>query len=806
MYSAAVRARAPLPMPTCESEQLHALATLTEGVPAMSTLARTEQGAMVAYVTDANQDGNGELMLLPLDVDGHPVGQPSLLSTGSYPAHPVLASLGRGYLLAWREGAPGQERIAIRELNPDGTVTARAFVTQPLPTGWLGPPAMTVSADGVFVAVVRSGQRPADLEARRGDVLVWTRLGGDVRTVRAPEGGLFDAEHPPLLVARGAGSVRLFALTMARNAAPGDERALVEVPTSGQGPLRLVARDLDAPTALGLPVGVLLGWRARVSARDVAARVYLSPDQGEPMMPPVTVATFRGAFDARVELVPMDEGRLGAFTLSTLADDAGGSLNVSVLTTEGEYVGRQPLLVSSLVRNARLTAASLQRGDAWFLLEARGDDGSGPVLGLASVNCHSDRPVDRLQIPPPTLVQRLGSLDEPPVNLASLAQGASAVGRCEAVGAPVPFVQHTSGEGNVLAGTHAAAVSLSRVVILFAVVRDSVRGSTRLVASVLDHRGVLSAPRTVLSNVTNLLAVGTAAGRAVAVVSAQREGTTRTQAMVVYIGSDGRSRGFTALPIDEPTSAVTMSETVLLVGADRSEGDVSLFMVPWHNGRAGAPVVVTRLKPGDWLTDAMRNANGIVALLARPDALGGEVSRALAAVTIPDSLTEATRRAVWMDPFADPLGYGRGDAMLIQGTTNPIVIYHEGAFLRAAELDRGELRNLRSVVGVLNNGGELLGWSHGQSDTHWVAVRTGYPEDSSQRISPMTLVRLGPRATVTAVTSSLPDDAGAMAERVALTAQGERLVLVYARPETNGTATWMVARATCTAGSSSGSP
>jgi hypothetical protein len=787
-----VRARAPLPMPACQAGDPQSLAALTDGVPAMSVLARGTRGALVAYLVDGNRDGEPELTLLALGADGRPQGPATTVTTGPRPAHPALVARGDGFVLAWREGAPGQEVVAVRALDERGAAVARQPAAPTIVPGWLGPPALAVAGEDVVLAYARSAERPEDPDARRGDAIEWARLGGARGSASAPEGGAFDATRAPVLAA-DTSRARLFAVTMRRGALPGDERALVEVALEGSFGLTLVARDLDNPTARAIEGGVLLGWRARVGARDVAARVLSLPASGEPSAPPLTVATFRGAFDAEVGFAPVGAGLLGAFTVSTLADDAGGTLNVSVLTDAGEYVGRQPLLVSSLVRNARVIGAGLG-DDAWFLLEARADGGSGPVLGLASVRCDASHPVDRLEIPPPSLVQRLAPLDDPPARLA----GATGVGRCTAAGAPVLFARHASGTPNAVAGTRAAAVSLPRGTVLFAVVREATGRPTRLVTSTVDARGALSPARGVLDDVVDVLATGAAGGRALAVVSVRRgEGE---QAGVVFVAPDGRGNGFAPLPIARPTSAVVVpgAGTILVAGErEGAPGDAALFAVPWSGNRAGAPVVVAALRPGDTVLDATRGTRETIALLARPDALGEEVARALARVAIPDAPTEAARAAARVDPFADPLGYGRGDAFFVPGAAGPVVVYSEGAVVRAADLVQGELRNLRSVLGVHPTGGALLGRGQGAGETRWLALATGFPEDAGQRVSPITLAAIGPRGEVSTASAAIPDDAGALSERAAIAAEGGQVTLVYARAERDGTAAWMVARATC---------
>ncbi len=794
--TAMVRAVETTPMPTCEAGDLHALATLTDGVAAQPAIASHEGGALVAFVIASPRDGAHQLMVAAVDAHGALRGNTTHVDTGANPAHPAIAAQGEGYVLVWREGAPGQERIVGRRVAADGAVNNASIAFDGIAAGWLGAPAIAVSGDALALALVRHSAHPDDPDARRGDRLEWVR-GSEHGAVGAPDAGEFEAERPAQWVVAN-GQLRLFATTMAHAMRAGGGRDLVEVALdpSASMHLSLTAGNVAAPRVFASERGPIATWRASVTAHDTAIRAW--PLAGD--VPPLTLATFRGAHDAEAALLPLGEHLLGAFTLSALADDDGGTLNVSVLTDAGQPVGRQPLLVSSLVRSASVIAATTGEGHL-FVLEGRAENGRDGVLGIAPIQCSIANHADPLQIPPAGLVQRLASLDEPARQLAQ------PIGACTVAGAPQTAFTHRVERGDVVADSDERLVSLGASTVVFAVVREQDGGARHLAARSLDARGTLGAASSAVEHASRILAAGRSGAVAVALVETRAPDAAHNDAAahlaVLTAGANGRLSAPAAIPLVAATSAVLADDgRALFVAAasDRASGDHGLFRVPLANGRPGAPVLVAALAPGDEVLDAMRGAHDTPVLLARPDELGAPISRSLSIVNIPDAPAAATRQAQRMDPFADPRGHGRGPAWLARSDRGPIVVYAEGNYLRAADLDHGAIRHPHSVLAAHEAGGAPLVRAERSGDASWFAVASGLPADVAHVIAPVSLVSLSRRGEVRVATSTIAADDRMIAGRVSLTRAGDRLVLGYAQPAGDTAANWRVVTITCREG------
>jgi hypothetical protein len=787
-----VRAVESTPMPICEAGDLNALATLSEGVPAQPAIASHEHGALVAFVTDAQHDGSRELMLATVDAQGALRGSPTRVDTGNNPAHPALAPLADGYVLAWREGQPGQERIVARRVASDGTVQNTAVGTDGVGTGWLGAPAIATHGDSVAIAVARSTNRPADLEARRADRIDWS-AGPLHASAEAPNAGLFDAERAPQLAFVGD-RPRIFATAMAASARPGDARDWIEIVTepSSRDHVRGVLESASSPRVFTTDGGALLAsWRAPVAAHDVAIRTWsLEGDT-----PPLTVATFRGAYDAESALLPLGERLYGVFTLSTLADDDGGTLNVSVVTDRVQPVGRQPLLVSSLVRSAAVIAASTSDRHL-FVLEGRADNGRDAVLGIAPVQCSIGNHADPLQIPPAGLVQRLASLDEPSAQLAH------PTGTCTVVAAPQTAVTHHASRADVVADTDARIVSLGTGAVIFAIAREQDHGPTHLVVRGVDARGTLGAPTASLDAAKRILAAGRSGGAALALVAHGGDVSHPTSLSIVTSRATGRVSAPSAVPLVDATSAVLTDDgRALFVAAssDRNPGDHGLFRIPLANGRAGAPSLIVPLAPGDDVFDAVHSGRETTTLLARPDELGASISRALAITSVPDDGAAAARQATRIDPFADPRGHGRGTAWLARGANGLAVVYSEANYVRTADLDHGAIRHPRSALLAYEGGGALVARERG-ADATWLAIASGLPADTGRVIAPISLVSLGTRGEIRIVASDVAAADRMIAGRASIARVGDRLAMLYAQPAGDAAANWRIIEVACREG------
>jgi hypothetical protein len=783
-------------MPTCEATDAITAAALSEGVSASPALARRSDGGLVAFVTDPHGDGATKIDLLGLGAQGSPSDESGatrplieLADMGVAPNLPALAPWREGYLLAWRAGAAGQHRIMVRTLDARGIPTgdARAVGT----AGWLGAPSLLVRDDHWHIAVARSATRVANAGADDG--IAWASHldliadDGTVRSATAPDGGAFDGSAPTLVNAPHG--PRIYATAMRRNGAPGDERALLAI---DDGAVTMVARDLDHPAALAVEGGVLMAWRARMSRHEASMRSALLPFEGEAPAPPVTLSTYRGAFDARVSLVPLGRDLIGAFTVSTLADDGAGSLNASLLDTHGRYIGRAPLLTGFPTRRGRVVAAAAPEGasddSAWFAIDGRDADGSGPELLLTRAHCDTTRPRERLDVPPGTFTQDLSAPDAAPLSLARNAPEMSCQTRSTGT-----FTPHVSGVDNGLAGTSAGVAVTASGAVLMAITKADAAAHPKLMLSTLDAQGHLAPARAVMDDPAHLLALEPVAGGALAVVTYTVQDTERLD--LVYVRTNGVTHARLPAGLRNASSAVITRTGAVFVVGESDAGDTLLAQIPWTAGRAGTAVLLARLRAGDAVLDATRQGAETLVLVSRPDAMGADVAQSIARVRVPDGArpTEAVRDA--RDPFADPIGHARGAVVWATVANAPALVYDERNTLRLAELSNGQTHAPRSVVEVLPGGGEVLSSSWSGS-ARWLCLSTGYADEQHASMRAITLASIDERGEG-AVSTRLPDDANAIAEGTVIGASGDRVVMVYPRNEPRGGVRWAWTEATC---------
>lgn len=786
-------------MPRCTASDPVAVARLTEGVAATPAISRGRDGGMLAYVTDPRRDGHTQLSLLALDTRGQPAnpdGTPrpstTLLDAGTAPNAPALAPDGGGYLLAWRSGAPGHQRVQVRSVNAMGDPT-REIVTL-APDGWLGAPALRVFDGARWVAVARReaeagfSPEPGSAWATHVDLVA---PDGAVRTLDAPQGGGFDADS--LVLTKTSRGVQVLATLARRDGAAGVERALVIGPDGTSATPQLIATDLDHPASVPVSDGMLVAWRARVARRDVAARaVHLSAD-GVPDIAPITLATYRGAFDADVALAPMGAGLVGAFTLSALADDAGGSLNLSLLREDGGEIGRAPILTSFLARSARVAVSSSgDAPEAWLAFDGRdGEDGS-PQLVLTQVRCDAQRVVERLDVPPGTFLQDVIDPDTAPVTLSRLGGHAAAM-RCTAR-AHGTFTEHVGAEHDALEGSASGVVVTPAGATLLAVTRAADGGPLRLMAAALDARGVRGPVRTVATDVDEMLAAERVANVPVAVV---RNRAGRLQVIAVQ---GGVAQTLPPTVRDASSVLVVPEGSAMFVVARDAAGRTNLLRVPMAGVRALAPVVIARLRAGDALLDATRDGAATVLLLSRPDPLGREVAQSVARLVVRDG---AAARAEASDPFDDPIGHPRRDAQWARVNGHAGLLFTEHATLRVSTLnDAGILRDPHSVVEFFPGGGAVQSAVWGGA-TRWVLASTGVAPEAHND-GPLTLVALD-GATARGVNTGLTDDPSALADGASFDVQGAHVVVLHPRTERERRVTWSWIDATCEVPTAGGS-
>lgn len=785
-------------MPVCEATDAITAASLSPGVPARPALARRGDAGLVAFLT-ASREGEPRIALLALGAQASPTGDDGglrdlieLTDTGPDPAYPALVAAGDGYLLAWREGRRERQRVMIRRLDARGVPqgAARAVGT----AGVLGAPSLLVEGARWTVAVARAEALEPD--AGRDDGVPWATAveiapeEGPARRVAAPAGARFDGSAP-VLVATAAG-VRAYATAARRGAVPGDERALLGL-LDGEGPT-LVARDLDHPAALATPTGTVFAWRARMTRHDAAVRAVRLAQGGVIDAPPVTVATYRGAFDLAPAVVPLGRDLTGVFAISTLSDDAAGSLNVSLLDAAGGYVGRAPVLTGFPARAAGAAYAAAPAGAsdplAWLAIDGRATDGSGPKLLLVRAGCDAGRSTDRLDVPPGTFLQDVTPADAAP---RGLARGA-AEQRC-VVRNHGELVAHRSGVDDVRVGASAGVAVTAAGAALFAVAREGGAGP-RLVYGALDAQGRPSTARPVFDDAGEVLAAeGVAGGAVVAVVTRTVRDVVRPFVVTVR-GATVTSRPFAAGWRDATAAAIVPETGAIALVARDDRGQTALVHTPWTAGGPGASTAVAWLRRGDTLADVARRRGATEFLLARPDAMGPELGQSVAVWTLRDGPAAPARET--RDPFADPLGHARRSALLVELAGAPALAYDEGSSLRLAELADGALRNGRSALDLFPGGGAVLSAAWGGAGIRWLALATGLPDEAHGAMRGVTLAALDDRGELRSLATSLPNDPDALASGVALGARGERVVLLYPRTERTGGMRWAWLDATCT--------
>ena len=781
-------------MPTCEATDAITAAALSEGVAAVPTLARRGDGGLVAFVTDPQGDGATKIDVLSLGAQGSPSDESGatrplveLADMGTAPNLPALAPWRDGYLLAWRAGSPGQQRVMVRTLDARGIPNgdSRAIGT----AGWLGAPSLLVSGSRWHIAVARSATRAPNAGQSSG--LAWAThidfVGEDgvAHSTAAPEGGAFDGAAPTLV--SGTSGPRAYVTVMRRGAVTGDERALVSIDGSN---VAMLARDLDHPAALAIGDGALVAWRSRMTRHDASIRSALLPFAGEASAPPITLSTYRGAFESHVALAPLGHGLIGAFTISTLADDEAASLNASLLDERGGYIGRAPLLTGFPARSARVALAAPPEGasddSVWFAVDGRDSDGSGPELLLTRAHCDASRPRERLDVPPGTFVQDLGDPGAAPV---SLARNASEM-RC-AVRATGAFTPHVSGSENGIAGTTGGVAVTPTGAVLMAITKADGAARPRLMLSTIDAQGHATPARPVVDHATQLLALEPVNGGALAVVTYPFQGVERAD--LVTVRGATVSHAMVPSGLRNPSSAVITPAGAVFVVGETDAGDTALMQLSATGGRAPTPLA--RLRAGDAVLDAMRQGAETQVLLARPDTMGSSVAQSIARVVVTDGArpSEAVRNA--RDPFADPIGHARGAALFARVANRNALVYDERNALRVAELTGSQLSSPRSALEVLPGGGEVLS-SSWAGDTRWLAIATGFADEQHASLRPVTLAALDSRGDVS-VTTRLPDDANAIVEGTVIGASGDRVVVLHPKNEPRGGVTWQWIDATC---------
>lgn len=781
-----VRAREAPRMPHCTADDALAVGALAEGIPASPALARRDDGGLVAFVQDHDHDHRADLGFIALDVHGRPTEQGSFTipDAGEDPSAPALLATDAGYVLAWRRGVGSAQSLATRAFDvhgaPVGPVTALPL------RGALGAPALVLHHGAVVLAVARNAAPDAD--PRAATHLELFENNRPSRTVTAPDGAVFSTDAP-VLVSTTDG-VRAFAMLSRHDAPAHDERALVRLFDGPDAPPTLLARDMDHPAALATDRGVLLAWRARVARRDSALRAVMLPAQGEITAPPITLATFRGAFETEVALGRLGDDTLAAFSVTTLADDGAGSLNVTLLDATGAALGRAPVLTGFLTRTGHF-ALSARGDDAWVVLDGRDTDGSGPELLVTHARCDAAHPVERLDVPPATFVQDLTDPDPAPINLPRTPGGGSVALTCSVRGTDT-FVRHLN---DSLRGSTAAVVHSGPEALLLAISRVDT-GAPKLSLARIDAHGHASPTRAIMDDADEILAAEPIGAAASVIVRT----TVRDVARADLLSLRGATvaHGLIATGLRDPSSAVLSPDTgVAFVAARTEAGAPMLFRVPTVGGRPGAPTAVAPLRLGDRVVDVMRLGTATEILLARPDPLDPDVGQSIARITLRDG--SAAR--ITHDVFTDPVGHPRGEVLFSHhgAAPTPSLVYAERNTLRTGPIEAGQVAHAESLLGTFAGGGSILAgaWSRGE---RWLALSTGIPDEASGHqndVRAITLAVLGSDGALRGVNTRIPDDPNAADETVALGVSGRRVTMLYPRVGAQNTIEWAYVDADC---------
>lgn len=767
---ATVAAVPALPMPVCTASDPITVHRLSDGVTASPALARRSDGALIAFVYSPSNTAHTAIGLVTLTPGGQPTGttetprEPIVPDTEHSPSVPALAATRDGYLIAWRQGPRAHNTIALRPLSPNGTPTGPVTVLPP--SGHLGRPALLVTeANQPWVAVASP------------DVLSVISPDATVRTVHSPPNTHFDVDSLQL-VDTPAGA-RVFASVTTSDGHHSIIRAL------DQNTSEVIARDASRPAVHPFHNGIFIAWPAVVSRHDVSARVAFFPTTPPFTAPPVTVATYRGVFDPTVTLAPITDSHLAVVTVSSLADDAGATLNLSLITNDGRYVGRAPIVTSFLARNGHAAVASgttPSDRDVLIAVDGRAVDDGSPQLVVTRAHCDTSRSVAPLDLSPGTFVQELIAPEAVPTAPRPL--------RC-ALRSHGTFTTHESATNYALDASSSTTALSPSGISLFAVTRTSQLGSRRrLLYATVNPRGVLSPPRVLLDDALTVFTAESTPLGVVAVASRSLEETPRP-VIITLRGTTTTERSLTT-NLSHPTSAAIAPDGAVYLTARSDTGESVLVRVTRFT-TAPQITVLARLGVTDRIAGLARERNSTTLLLTRPDPLG-HTAQSLARITVTDGASPTP----WREPFADPLGHPRGAVTFAHTSDGAAVVYTDRETLRIARLTENRLAPPRSLLRFNPNGGALLASARSLSPSRsqWLAFTTGLGRDD-QPSHAITLAHFD-GSTVDTVTSVVPDDADAIAEGVSLSADRDRVVMLYPHNTRGHGVEWRWLDARCT--------
>jgi len=793
--AAMIRAHAARAVPRCAAGDPISLASASNGVDPRAAIARSSRGGMVAFIARSDS-GAHVLKVLALTATGTASGAPREIAGAIEPSDPAIVATNNGYVLAFRDHADwgsddnvARERIVIVALETDGTIArwpgSRATIAQGQPlagavaleaadarTRGFGVPALTAKEGRVALVVARG--RGAQQQATVH--VVDDVLGAFRESSVSLGGGSVDWREPPSIAIVG-GSVRW---TLGGSV---DGASAVASALDAAAP-EWIARFVTAPSTLAIDETRAL--TAYVNNTDGGSTVRVRSLGADASIAPSTVAVYSKAFDPRVALVRLGQDLVGAITISQSADDATGSINLSLTDSNGSFVGRHAAMTSLRMRSTRVAAASAP-GSAWVLVDGRGDDGAA-VLGLVVLRCDESAESDAQELPSASMLQAPTAPDDAAVS----AERPSGLARCAPSGAPATIATFTVEGEDVTADSSTASVALRDGRLVFFARRRVDAERTEIIAATVNNDASSTVTqRNAIASSGRLLDAAEVNGEALAVDtngalyrSRGRGDLSKTQIQIAAISSARFVRGGSGI--------VALS---MLSGEQ-------LVYIPITAGRPGAPVALTLNEShgagrSHVVLDAVLMGSTAHALVATAGTRESTTARALHSFD-PSPRGLASRRALG-ELMADPLSVGGDGGALIASGANLSLVFLDREWVRAGTVQNNTLRDVRSVFQYFRSGGHPQAMHHAGADTLAITSTPGVPANVDD-IPAMTyaITVHGAQGAPRAYSFATPADTSAIVTLGVGYALGNNGIgVVYARSQSNGQLQWLYQRGAC---------
>ncbi|MDP3274893.1 MAG: hypothetical protein Q8Q09_06815 [Deltaproteobacteria bacterium] len=778
----------PLRTPQCAAGEITSLTSLSPGIDPAFALARSPTGGLVSWVR-IGRAGARELMVMPLGPTGAPAGDAQMIAGAQGADFPALVALERGYVLAWVDRPASGERVLSLRLDEAGA-------QQP----WTGRGTSTPAGDPVASAGLLEGtaagrQFAAPSLARDGSqvvliaaqqttsatvMIVQDLLGqGSVQTV--PEA---------LDLVAGERVIALQNGTQTRWLASRGEHTLLLGNGASFAP---IARGVSGATMMRVDGGWMTAWSTQQGV-VTQVRAQVRPDEGEPTTPR-TLAAYERAPALNVALVRFGSGLFGALSLSQLADDATGSINLSLVDSHGRFVGRHASMASLRLRSSRTVAAGAAgpRGEAWVLLDGRADDGSA-VLGMVSVSCSSDVFANEGAMPTASMLQR-ASPPEAPTLTADRRGGAALCSPAQDnASAGIELATHTAGGEDLTAEASARGVQMADGrVVFFARRRVSAERVECVAPSLGSDQRVVARDGVPCESDLTVLDAGAVGPWAIAV----------TQRSVLRSAGRGEiARSDLSLGGVYDARVLRGGSAILALTEGTSSAMSGLYYLPLVRGVPTRPVHVARVQRGV-IEDAVVDGGRVRVLLSSFASANGAsaastAARTRALLTFDPRDRELANRAQHNDPFTDPLAVGAGPAALVGLGNAMSLLWWDRGVLRTGRIDHGVIREPHSVYGVLDQGGEALSIRHTGEGDLTVAFSANPVQNQDESLLPHpVLLRIGDAGAVTALSVTAPSDRNALVRfGVSALSHGSQMTALYTVARGN-TLRWMAQRLSC---------